>query len=136
MCIGTDLVSGDCLGPMVGQLLIDRDLPAFVYGTLVSPITALNVAEYYSYIRKNHFSTVIAVDSCVGSNVGSISVFKGGLFPGAASKKNLPLVGDISVTAVTSSFPPSDKRFSSVRLGFIYDLAKKVADTVEKLIRA
>lgn len=135
MCIGTDLIGGDCLGPLVGQLLIDRNVPAFVYGTLLSPITALNLREYHSFILKNHsFSTVIAVDSCVGANVGNISVLSGGLLPGAASNKDLPEVGDISVTAVTSSYPPSDKRFSYVRLGFVYRLAKKVADTVERLV--
>ena len=123
MCIGTDLVGGDCLGPMVGQLLIARDLSAYVYGTLESPITALNLKEYYAFIKENHCSTIIAVDSCVGENVGKISVSSGGLFPGAASDKKLPMVGDISVTAVTSCFPPSDKRFSAVRLGFVYSLA-------------
>ena len=136
MCIGTDLVGGDCLGPVVGQLLIARNLPAYVYGTLDSPITALNLREYYSFIKQKHTSLVIAVDSCVGENVGRISVNNGGLLPGAASNKSLPMVGDISVTAVTSSYPPSDKRFASVRLGFVYSLALKVVDAVEKLICA
>ncbi|MCH5163430.1 MAG: spore protease YyaC [Clostridiales bacterium] len=135
MCIGTDLVGGDCLGPLVGQLLIARNLPCFVYGTLYDPITALNLKDYYAFIKKNHISTVIAVDSCVGENVGRISVNSGGLLPGAAGGKDLPMVGDISVTAVTSSYPPSDKRFASVRLGFVYSLALQVADTIETLIK-
>ena len=134
MCIGTDLVGGDCLGPLVGQMLIARNLSAYVYGTLDDPITALNLKEYYSFIKRHHGSTVIAVDSCVGENVGRICVSGGGLLPGAASDKDLPMVGDISITAVTSSFPPSDKRFASVRLGFVYSLAVKVADTIERLI--
>lgn len=134
MCIGTDLVGGDCLGPIVGQLLIMRNLPAYVYGTLDNPITALNLIEYYDFIKQNHCATIIAVDSCVGENVGRISVTSGGILPGAASNKSLPTVGDISVTAVTSSYPPSDKRFSSVRLGFVFSLAQKVAETVEKLV--
>ncbi len=134
MCIGTDLVGGDCLGPVVGRMLIDRDLPAYVYGTLENPITALNLVEYYEFIKRTHPSTVIAVDSCIGDNLGHISVSAGGLLPGAASSKSLPMVGDISVTAVTSSYPPSDKRFASVRLGFVYSLARKVADAVEQIV--
>ncbi|MBR2970833.1 MAG: spore protease YyaC [Clostridia bacterium] len=135
MCIGTDSVSGDCLGPLVGQLLISRGLPAYVYGTLIRPITALNLTEYYAFIKRKHTSTVIAVDSCVGKNVGNIYVSHGGLKPGAASGKNLPWVGDISVTAVTSCYPPSDKRFASVRLGFVYSLAESVASRVEDLVK-
>lgn len=134
MCIGTDLVGGDCLGPIVGQLLIDRNLPAFVYGTLSSPITALNLDKYYEFIKSNHSSTIIAVDSCVGENVGRITVSDGAVKPGAASGKQLPEVGDISVTAVTSPYPPSDRRFASVRLGFIWALAQKVADTIFALL--
>ncbi len=134
MCIGTDLVGGDCLGPLVGQMLVARNLSAYVYGTLDNPITALNLKEYYAFIKENHYSTVIAVDSCVGENVGRICVSNGGLFPGAAAEKDLPMVGDISVTAVTSAYPPSDKRFASVRLGFVYSLAVKVADAIEKLV--
>lgn len=134
MCIGTDAASGDCLGPMVGQILIGRNLPAYVYGTLTNPITALNLTDYYKFIKENHTSTVVAVDSCVGKNVGNVYVNDGGLLPGAASDKQLPMVGDISVTAVTSCYPPSDKRFFSVRLGFVYSLAIKVADTVENMV--
>ncbi len=134
MCIGTDAAGGDCLGPIVGEILIARNLPAYVYGTLLSPITALNLETYYSFIKNNHSATIIAVDSCVGKNVGNVYLSDGGLYPGAASGKNLPIVGDVSVTAVTSRFPPTDKRFFSVRLGFIYSLAVKVADLVEKFI--
>ncbi|MBR2967803.1 MAG: spore protease YyaC [Clostridia bacterium] len=134
MCIGTDVVGGDCLGPMVGQMLIERNLPAFVYGTLNNPITALNLTSYYAVIKENHSSTIVAVDSCVGKNVGNVYLNSGGIFPGAASGKNLPMVGDLSVTAVTCNYPPTDKRFFSVRLGFVYSLALKVADVIENLV--
>lgn len=134
MCIGTDLVGGDCLGPIVGQLLIKSNVPAYVYGTLDRPITATNLCEYYEFIRSNHSAPLIAVDSCVGKDVGQISVAKGALRPGAASGKKLPAVGDISVTAVTCAFPPSDKRFASVRLGFIWSLAQNVVNEILKLL--
>lgn len=40
LCIGTDLVIGDCLGPIVGEILINRNVNAYVYGTLTRPVTA------------------------------------------------------------------------------------------------
>ena len=134
MCIGTDIVGGDCLGPIVGQLLIKSGIPAYVYGTLSRPITASNLNEYYEFIRSNHLSTIIAVDACVGKDVGQVSVTKGSLRPGAAAGKDLPEVGDVSVTAVTCEYPPSDRRFASVRLGFILSLARKVVETVWELV--
>lgn len=40
LCIGTDRVTGDCLGPFVGQKLSSCSTPDFtVYGTLFNPFT-------------------------------------------------------------------------------------------------
>ena len=43
LCIGSDLVLGDSLGPLIGTLLLKRNVEAYVYGTLGSPITAKEV---------------------------------------------------------------------------------------------
>ena len=32
VCVGTDGVVGDCLGPLVGTMLKEKNLPAFIYG--------------------------------------------------------------------------------------------------------
>lgn len=134
LCIGTDSVNGDCLGPVVGEILVNRNVNAFVYGTITRPVTAKNLNTYIDFINANHSLPIIAIDSSVGKNVGEVSVRKGSLLPGAADGKNLPPVGDISVTAVTCAYPPGDKRFAEVRLGFVYKLALKVADAVCELI--
>ena len=46
VCFGTPLVSGDALGPKVGTLLQNWNLPCFVYGTEDRPVTATNMKEY------------------------------------------------------------------------------------------
>lgn len=39
LCIGTDRVTGDCLGPYVGHRLSSFCFPGiYVYGTLVQPV--------------------------------------------------------------------------------------------------
>ena len=44
LCIGSDRVTGDCLGPFVGQKLSSCSTPDFtVYGTLFQPVHALNL---------------------------------------------------------------------------------------------
>lgn len=129
-CVGTDLVGGDCLGPLVGQLLVEADAPAYIYGTLKCPITALNIEETREFIRINHSDRlVIAVDCAVGAKneEGLIAVSGTPLRPGLALGKQLGDLGDISVTAVTSCHTPDKKEFSLVRLGFVYRLARRVA---------
>ena len=125
LCIGSDRVTGDCLGPVTGELLSPY---APVYGNLVLPVTALNLVEVERQIRADHPARqIVALDSAVGSpsDIGSIRVFSGGLRAGEAMGKNLPEVGDISITATVCA--RSSKALSSVRLGLIYRLARMLS---------
>lgn len=107
LCIGTSKVSGDALGPTVGTLLRDcYRLPAFVYGTLSRPVTALNLRSAASFIASRHKgSPLIAVDCALGSaeEVGSVRASLGPIRAGAGVGKTLPAVGDLSVTAVVAT---------------------------------
>ena len=55
LCIGSDRVTGDCLGPYIGHLLTPHETGhIFVYGTLSSPVHALNLEKISSVIKKFH----------------------------------------------------------------------------------
>ncbi len=133
LCIGSDRVTGDSLGPIIGQLL---QTSAPVYGDLSQPVTALNLVSVERQIRLNHPDRqIVAVDSAVGapSDIGSIRVFVGGLKAGEAMGKNLPEVGDISVTATVCA--KSAKALSCVRLGLVYNLARRISDALKSCCR-
>ena len=69
LCIGSDRVTGDCLGPYIGHQLLDRlDLQdIYVYGTLKDPVHALNLEKVSRMIRSIHpQSLVIAIDASLG----------------------------------------------------------------------
>ena len=132
LCIGSDRVTGDCIGPLVGHLLASRNLGCEIVGTLDSPVTALNIADSVLKVKRLYAGRkVIAVDSCVGEadELGSIRVRKGSLRPGLACGKSLPKVGDVSVTATVAS--GNADNLYSVRLGFVYSLASEIADSIE-----
>ena len=107
LCIGTDRIIGDCLGPMVGSMLSKESrnrLP--IYGTLDHTVHALNLPETCDHIKKKHHgSIVIAVDASLGSceHIGSVFLRMGCLYPGAGVCKNLPGVGDIAITGIANS---------------------------------
>lgn len=136
LCIGSDRVTGDCLGPLVGHLLTEKHCaPAFVYGSLFSPVTALNLVETERFIREKHpQSLIIAVDSSLGkkSDLGEVRVIGDGIYPGAAVGKSLPKVGDVSVTATVADM--SKSRLYGVKLGFVYALAELIASAICKSI--
>lgn len=134
LCIGSDRVTGDCIGPLVGHMLTSRGCDCAVLGTLSSPVTALNLADTASTMRRTYAGRkVIAVDSCVGDagELGKIKVSRGSLRPGLACGKKLPRVGDVSITA-TVAVGKAESLYS-VRLGFVYSLASQIADAIAEL---
>lgn len=133
MAIGSDRATGDCIGPLVGQLLGGK-CGAPVFGTLRSPVTALNLEHSYTCLKLRHpRGKVIAIDSCVGKkeDIGAIKVSDGGLYPAAAMGKKMRKIGDISITAVVT-----DKKelLGTVRLGLVYEMASAIAAALGMLL--
>lgn len=131
LCIGSDRVTGDCLGPLVGQMLTEKRAAAYVYGTLEKPVTALNLKDAIAHIRKTHGERkILAIDSSVGrpDDIGKIRIAFGSIAPGSADGKNLPKVGDVSITATVTD--PRKTPLSAVRLGTVYALAKDITSRI------
>ncbi len=140
LCIGSDLVLGDSLGPLIGTLLQKKNLPAYVYGSLSFPITAKEVNYAKNYLKATHpNSTVIAVDAAVGNydDIGIIRVLKKGIKPGLGVKKNLNTVGDLSIIGVVAEkSKDNDKLFNLTRLNLIFGMAEQIAKGIEGFLTA
>jgi putative sporulation protein YyaC len=114
VCIGSDRATGDCLGPIVGDILNLAFLykPNIkVYGTLKNTIHAKNIDKSLTDIYKTTKNPlVIAIDACLGSleNVGKLNVSNKPLSPGSALEKQLQAVGDITIIAVVNHFTGTD----------------------------
>lgn len=106
LCIGSDRVTGDCLGPYVGYRLSQYKLPGvFVYGTLNQPVHAVNLAAMLQQISQTHpYALIIAIDASLGKkkHLGYVTIGNGSLRPGAAVQKELPPVGDIYITGIVN----------------------------------
>lgn len=132
-CIGTDAVSGDSLGPIVGTLLKEKLLgKTYVYGTLDMPITAKEVGALSDYLSKTHCgSPVLAVDAALGeeNEVGYIKVCDLPIKPGLGVKKQLKELGSASIIAVVES-KESKNLLSFVRISKVYGLATAIAEGI------
>jgi len=131
VCIGTDKCIGDCLGPLVGSILTENFFPLPVYGTLSSPIHALNINERLNEIYANHpNASIIGVDACLGDedDIGEIRIRNYAIRPGKGVGKELPEVGIASVIGIVDSSDSSELFFSrSIRLSFIMNMAKTIS---------
>ena len=106
LCIGSERVTGDCLGPYIGYRLSQYHIPGvFIYGTLQNPVHAVNLSSILSRINHLHpQALIIAIDSSLGEkkHLGYVTIGNGSLYPGAAVQKDLPPVGDIFITGVVN----------------------------------
>ena len=137
LCIGSDRVTGDCLGPLCGHLLKKRyDVPAFVYGGLDCPVNALNVRETADFVAARHpGAPVVVIDSSVGAEkeIGCIRLIDGPVKPGSADGKKLGTVGDIGITATVAARRAD---LGGVRLSVVWTLAETVAAAVSRALAA
>jgi len=107
LCIGTDRSTGDSLGPLTGYKLNNIKYDnVYIYGTLDTPIHAKNIQstlEQINSLYKEPF--IIAIDACLGrhDHIGFIILSNKPLKPGAGVNKELPEVGDISITGVVNA---------------------------------
>ena len=91
LCIGSDRITGDSLGPLIGHKLSKEHLSrCIIYGTLVH--------------AKHPNCLLIAIDASLGSKRHQefVTIRKGALAPGLGVKKKLPPVGDISITGIVN----------------------------------
>ncbi|KNF09685.1 putative sporulation protein YyaC [Gottschalkia purinilytica] len=138
VCIGTDRCIGDCLGPLVGTMLKEKNFPINVYGTVEDPIHAVNLSKKLYNIKQKHPNAfIIAIDASLGEkeSIGSIQIRKGPIYPGKGVGKKLQSVGDLSIIGIVNDGKSSNGfALHNVRLSFIMDLAKSIVTGLTKAL--
>ena len=139
ICIGSDLVLGDSLGPLVGTFLRNKNIPNYIYGTLKAPITAKEVDYAGKLIENTHKNSIcIAIDAAVGEvgDIGLIRVVDRGLKPGLGVNKNLNLIGDISIIAVVAEKSlKNESLLNLTRLNHVYKMAEEISNGIEQHLK-
>lgn len=112
VCIGTNRITGDSFGPMVGENLKSKfkNIPNIeIYGTVKEPVHFLNAQEYLKLL-KNKKDCIIAIDSAFDSykNLGNTYVNWGGMKLGKALKKELYFPANISIKTVIAEKTKSE----------------------------
>lgn len=135
LCVGSDKIAGDSIGPYVGELLKNYfNLRCFVYGAIGQTVNGQNLNLYIDTIKKVHpNSPIIAVDACV-SNInreGEVVIKNEGVTPGRAVNRNKNIIGDVGVLAVVAKL--SNKPLSTL-LSVSIDKVEKICFKVAFII--
>ena len=91
LCIGSDKVVGDSLGPAIGSLLIEGlQTDVIVYGSLQTNVNAKNLLLVRQMIKVLHPDrTLLCIDAALGQTceIGTIQIYNHGLYPGSAAEQ-------------------------------------------------
>lgn len=108
LCIGTDRITGDCFGPLVGYKLksLFRDEENInVIGSLDSIISAKNILTIINEINNTYEETfLIAIDAALSNKteIGRIVVSSESMNIGSGLNKRNIHVGDMSIKGIVS----------------------------------
>lgn len=111
LCIGTDKITGDCLGPLVGSKLKQRNFPFPLYGTLKKPLHAGNLPDCLPQIIHAHPNAcLLAIDAAVGpeNHVGLVCLSRQPLLPGKGVSRPLTPIGHLSITGIINKASSSE----------------------------
>lgn len=147
LCIGTDRITGDCLGPLVGSKL-KRMLEYYniynviVYGCLEEPISYTNAERYIKFIKENYKNPcIVVVDAALSKkeNIGKIYITKEKTILGKGINKNTLTIGDISIKAVVGKDYKIPKYnfniLQNISLNSVMQLSNILADGIYETIQ-
>lgn len=147
LCIGDSKLIGDSLGPLIGSFLernkIDVGNNVRVLGTLEKPIgynDLIEIAEHINY-NKEYYTTIITIDSALGSNqnIGKILIDNTTLCAGSGVNRGEKLIGDISIRGIVGQNYDDVKQniqeLENVSTDLVENMACKIIFTLSKLFR-
>ena len=144
LCIGTDRITGDSFGPLVGyklNSLFYNDNKIQILGNLNDLVCSSNINETINNINRNYSNPfIIAVDSAISecNRPGSIIVSDGGVTLGSGVNRQVARIGDMSVKGVVAT-NLNNPRFNmkllqNVRLNLVMNMADVVSKGIYSVV--
>ncbi len=142
LCIGTDKIIGDSIGPIIGSKLkkIENEYIR-IYGTIGKNLNFLNTKEILEqiYVKyKNPFLITIDAALSKNANLGEIYISKGYIKLGNALEKSIKFYSNINIKCVVGKYENINQRdniktLKNVTLKEIYNMAEIVYRAIENI---
>ena len=139
--MGTDRVTGDAFGPIVGhklKALFEHKKNIEIFGDLDKIVCNNNIDEWIKLICKNYSNPfIISIDSALSynkENIGRVIVTKGGITLGNGLGRNSYYIGNMNIKGVVArnlrNPRQNFKLLQNVRLGEVMKMADLVANGI------
>ena len=143
LCIGTDQISGDAFGPIVGQKLkyYTKNMKNIeVIGGLGKCVVYQNLEKIEEEIYTKYKNPyIVCVDSALSKSidVGQIVVEKGKIKIGSVLGKKIKQVGDMSIKGVVAknkeNYKENYKTLEDVPIDLVISMANVVVDKIKNV---
>lgn len=144
LCVGTDRITGDCLGPIVGtkltKFLKNSNLSYIdVYGNLEENLSYQNIEKKLEKINTN--ACIVVIDAALSKkeNIGKIFVTSKKTILGKGLNKTKIELGDISIKVVVekdSKIPNHNfKILQNTSLNKVINLSEIVSDGIINVLQ-
>lgn len=144
LCVGTDRITGDCFGPLVGSKLIEKLKQCNysnvnVYGSLEQNLSYENINNIIKNI--NNKSIIIVIDAALSKkeNIGKIFVSNTKTVLGKSLEREKIKIGDISIKSVVAKdckIPKYNfKTLQNISLNVVNTLANITSEGIFEVIK-
>ncbi len=136
LCIGTDRITGDSFGPLVGyklKWLFKDEKNIRVIGSLDNIISTQNISKIINDINNTYEkSFLIAIDAALSNkiNIGRIIVSRYSMSVGSGFNKKNIYIGDMSIKGIVSKNLRNPKYNFKLLQNTPLNLIMNMADTV------
>lgn len=147
LCVGTDKIIGDCLGPLVGSKLKsklkDYNISNInIYGTLEENISYINIEETLKNVNKtipNAYLVIVDAGLSKKDDVGKIIIQKKETTLGKGLNKSKIKLGNLSITGIVAENRNIPKYnfwvLQNVSLNKVIKLANSIVDIIVEAIK-
>ena len=147
LCVGSDKMTGDCFGPLVGAKLEKHfaDYQIFnihILGNLKNPVCYPNILEVLEKIHLiEQEACIVVIDAAFSKeeNIGKIYVSHQETVLGKGIGKQKIAIGDISIKAVVAKdckMPMHNfQMLQNISLQFVMEMADIVADGIFEVMQ-
>lgn len=128
LCIGSDKIILDCLGPLVGTM-INSSIPNTVIGNLYNPILSKDIHNLSS------LNNCIVIDCCLSNNEKSnntISIYDEPAFPGGFMNNKIPIGNYKIIASIEYS---GNHLMNGISLAHIYSIASIIKNIICNTIK-
>jgi putative sporulation protein YyaC len=133
VCIGTDKFIFDSIGPITGTILKNHFPNLNVFGTLQTPLTALNLNDTYKEIKQQFPNNkILVIDAALSDQNPGNTIFYDE--PAKPAFGSLGKFGHCKIIAYTSTKENFNPMLNDVRLYHVYSQSNLIAKSIIKVL--